>query len=113
VYTGIIHLYTGDIRTFLRKQKRRVVDYLEYAERGMRSYTWTVQRRWGFIRFILSCLLLFPLLVQTLRGMIRKPDRCWFFHPIACWATLWIYSIHVIRWKAGAHQRLSRTEWSQ
>jgi len=113
VRTGIIHLYTPDLKTFTRKQKRRVMDYLQHAEEGTRSYPWTVQQRWGLMRFVFSCVFVLPLFYQALRGISRKFDLCWFFHPLACWSTLWIYGSNVILRKAGFHPTISRAEWSQ
>jgi len=45
----------------------------------------------GIAKFVLSCLFVFPLLAQSIKGYLKKPDRAWFFHPIACWLTLWEY----------------------
>lgn len=91
VKNGIIHIFSGNISTFARKQKRRVRDYLYYNKLGIRKYPWNELNKTGLARFILSCLFLFPLIFQSVKGYIKKPDIAWFFHPIACWITLWEY----------------------
>jgi len=113
VKTGIVHLYTSDLKTFLRKQRRRIVDYFQYTHEGMRSYPWTTQQRRGLLRFVVWSLLVFPLFAQSVMGMSRKFDLCWLFHPLACWATLWIYGTEVIRSMTGFQRKLSRAQWSQ
>ena len=50
VKIGIIHLYCGnDIKKFIRKQKRRVKDYLYYQKIGVRKYPWHQQNKLGLI----------------------------------------------------------------
>lgn len=91
VRTGIIHLFSGTIAAFHRKQKRRIKDYLFYNKQGTRKYPWKKQNKFGLIKFILYCFLIFPLFIQSLIGCFRKCDKAWFFHPLACWITLWVY----------------------
>ncbi len=91
VKNGIIHIFSGNISTFVRKQKRRIRDYLYYNKLGVRKYPWGRINNAGLAKFIISCLFLFPLLVQSIKGYLKKPDRAWFFHPVACWITLWEY----------------------
>jgi glycosyltransferase involved in cell wall biosynthesis len=113
VKIGIIHLYCGSsILTFIRKQKRRVKDYLYYQEIGARAYPWLKKDKIGMLKFIFGCLTVLPLLTQSLKGYFRKPDWAWFFHPLACWLTLWVYSTQVVlsRFKKA---EMSREKWSQ
>ena len=92
VKVGIIHLYCGnDIGKFIRKQKRRIRDFLYHQKMGTRKYPWQKQNKMGLVKFVVSCVTVFPLLYQTLKGYLRKPDVAWFFHPLACWITLWVY----------------------
>ncbi len=92
VKIGIVHLYCGsDIGKFVRKQKRRIRDYLYYQKIGVRNYPWQKQDKSGVAKFILSCLLIFPLIYQALKGFYKKPDIAWLFHPLACWITFWTY----------------------
>lgn len=112
VKTGIIHIFSGNMRTFARKQKRRVRDYLYYNQLGVRRYPWNKLNKMGLTRFILSCLFLFPLIFQSVDGYIKKPDIAWFFHPFACWITLWQYGWGRIRGFFGVKE-LKREGWGQ
>jgi len=91
VKTEIFHLYSDSITTFLGKQMRRISHYAKYKRLGLRKYPWSNLGRLGLIKFISFTLLMLPLLVQTVRGYLRKKDRAWVFHPIACWVTLLAY----------------------
>ncbi len=112
VKTGIIHLFSGNVATFKRKQRRRIRDYLYYNKLGVRQYPWGRQSKLGVVKFVVYCLLVFPLIGQSLIGFIRKPDKAWFFHPIACWITLWEYGRERI-WGFFAVKELGRAGWSQ
>jgi len=113
VKTGIIHLYCGsDIKKFIRKQKRRIRDYLYYQKIGARKYPWQQQNKIGLLKFIFSCVTIIPLVYQTLRGYLKKSDPAWFFHPVACWITFLVYSWGKILGFFGT-QELSRKGWGQ
>lgn len=91
VKEGIIHIFSGNISTFARKQRRRVRDYLYYNKLKIRKYQWGSVNKIGLAKFIFSCLFLAPLFFQSIHGYLKKPDIAWFFHPAACWITLWEY----------------------
>lgn len=113
VRTGIIHLYCGsDIGKFIRKQKRRIRDYLYYQKIGVRKYPWQKQNKLGLLKFILSCVTIIPLVCQSLKGFFKKPDPAWFFHPVACWLTLYTYGIGRIRGVFGVKE-MDRQSWRQ
>jgi len=113
VKTGIIHLYCGsDIKKFIRKQKRRIKDYLFYQKSGVRHYPWQSQNKTGLLKFILSCITIIPLIFQSLKGFYKKSDLAWFFHPLACWITLYIYSVCTIQ-SFFKRETLSRQNWGQ
>jgi len=92
VKIGIVHLFASDLMTFARKQRRRVRDYLYYQRMGLRRYPWTSLSAGKLGKFVAYCVLVFPLLAQSMQGYLRLPDTAWFFHPLACWMTLIIYS---------------------
>lgn len=102
VKTGIVHLYCGSsISQFIRKQKRRVRDYLYYEELGIRKYPWRVfgwntLRGKGLLTFIFYTVIFFPLIFQSIAGYRKKRDSAWFFHPFACMITLLIYGYNWI-----------------
>jgi len=68
VKTGIIHIFSGDIRTFSRKQKRRIKDYLYYNDLGVRKYPWKSTSTVKLLKFVLYTLCIFPLFFQSLKG---------------------------------------------
>lgn len=111
VKKGIIHLYCPDLRTFARKQKRRINDFLYYRGLGRRSYPHQ-KYFWGYVRFAVCCLLIFPLLAQSLLGYTRKKDRAWFIHPAICWITLAAYGWATIR-SLFATTEFDRRGWKQ
>ena len=113
VKVGIIHLYCGgDIKKFIRKQKRRIKDYLYYQKIGARNYPWQSQNKVGLLKFVFACITILPLTAQILKGYFRKPDTTWFFHPLACWITFVVYggerlkSLHEVR-------EMDRSKWKQ
>ena len=62
--------------------------------------------------FILSCITVIPLLIHSFKGYVKKPDKAWFFHPIACWITLWEYGCGRLRGFLQVKET-SRIGWSQ
>lgn len=112
VKTGIIHLYGRSFPDFVRKQRRRVKDYLYYKAHAQRRYPWGVFSKARLAWFCLASLLVLPNLWQALRGFVKKPDCAWFFHPLACLATLLVYATAVVQGAlTGRQAALDRTGW--
>ncbi|MFC1621894.1 glycosyltransferase [Patescibacteria group bacterium] len=115
VKNGIVHTYCeGDILKFARKQKRRIKDYLFHQSQKNRFYNWDFSgsNLFGITKFIIYCLTFIPLLVQSIVGYVRKPDVAWFFHPIACYVTLWVYGWERIMGLFSKGE-VSRDSWKQ
>ena len=113
VKNGIIHTYCeGDIGKFARKQRRRVKDFLFHKSIGDRKYDWESSTSGGLFKFILSCLLVFPLIYQALKGYTKKKDFAWFFHSLACWITLWEYGMGYIS-SFIKNEEVNRDSWKQ
>jgi len=93
VKVGIVHIYCQDLAGFIRKQRRRIRDYLFYERHQMRAYPWRGHTRVGILRFILACGTVLPLLWQAAVGFRRQPDVAWLFHPVACLTTLAVYGV--------------------
>lgn len=114
VKIGIVHLYSGDIRTFIKKQKRRVKDFLHFGEQKKDTgYPWMKRYLPRVILFVLACLTMIPLLIQLLIGYSHKPDRIWWFHPIACWITLWVYGWGAVGSVLTGRKIADRSHWRQ
>ena len=108
---GIVHLYCRTIGDFYRKQKRRARDffYLEKEEERRETYQRQAGRQFYFI---LTTITILPLIFQSIKGFIRKPDNVWLFHPFACLLTLWIYGSETILARLGRVQ-MDRKSWRQ
>jgi glycosyltransferase involved in cell wall biosynthesis len=108
----IRHYFCDSTRRFYRKTRRRTDDFFFFAAEGRRSYPWTTRQRRGVAGFVLSTVLVLPLVVQVARGFARRPDPAWFFHVPACWITLVVYAVGAVRGRL-APRMLDRTQWSQ
>jgi glycosyltransferase involved in cell wall biosynthesis len=113
VMTGIIHLYCSDFRTFIRKQKRRILDYLRHRGQERASDAWDTARVKGVALFVLSSMTILPLVVQSMIGFRRKRDCCWIFHPPACLTTLGIYGWYSLKKIMGMRTEMTRENWTQ
>ncbi len=113
VKIGVVHLFSGNIATFIRKQRRRIRDYLYFQKTGIRINDQSKSHIfWGVLKFILATILIFPVFIQTIIGFSRKKDRAWLFHPLACWLTLFCYVFELIR-SLFNNQQFDRSKWSQ
>jgi len=113
VKIGIIHVFSGTVSTFIRKQKRRIKDYAYYNKMGVRKYPWSRLNKIGMLRFMVFSFFWLPTFIESLIGYYKKPDKAWFFHPLACWLTLWVYSTSIISQKIFGVKEMSRTGWKQ
>ena len=110
VKTGIIHTYCeASLSKFIKKQQRRLTDY--YTYRDQRLYQWDSQSH--ILGFTLYSLLIIPSLIDSFRGFIKKADPAWFFHPLACFLTWWIYFIVTLKYKLALLKPLNRNQWQQ
>ncbi len=113
VKEDIIHSYCeSDVKKFATKQRRRLKDFLYHKHAGNRSYPWNKKNYYSYLKFILYCITLFPLIMQSLIGYSRKKDSAWFFHILACEITLWEYSVGVIK-NVFVKSEYDRTGWRQ
>ena len=112
VKQGIIHTFCeSSIKKFIRKQNRRITDYFNYQ--NLRQFNWNQTNKSGVLKFILYTILILPMLFDTLRGFIHKPDTAWFFHPLACFITLYLYTINTIKKRLNLLKQLDRKQWQQ
>lgn len=110
VKIGIIHTFCeSSILKFIRKQNRRLTDY--YTYKSLRRYQWSSSKR--IFTFTFYSLLLIPSIFDSFKGFFRKPDLVWFFHPIACYLTWWIYFIVTLKFKLKLLKPLNRYQWRQ
>ena len=113
VKTGIVHLFCPDTRTFIRKQNRRIKDFLFFSDAKGRKYPWSKLGKGKVVLFSLSCVTIIPLLIQAIIGYCRKPDiAAWAYHFVACWITLWIYGWGCMK-GLFVKEQASRDNWKQ
>lgn len=114
IKNGIIHNFCGsDVGKFARKQRRRVRDYLYHLhEKKDREFDWSRNSSDGVLKFVLSCVLFFPLLIQAVAGYSKKRDFAWFFHVLGCWVTLCVYGFEYFR-SFFIRNEMGRCVWNQ
>ena len=114
VKTGIVHLYCAKLGDFVRKQRRRIRDFLYFAQEKERIYPWDAQRRTGIILFCLATATVIPLVWQAAKGFIRRRDAAWFYHVPVCWTTLMVYGAGVLFKIFGGKQApVDRSTWQK
>ena len=114
VKTGIVHLYCSRLGDFVRKQRRRIRDFLYFANEKERIYPWNGQRKAGIAMFCLATVTVLPLAWQMLKGFIRRPDSAWLYHIPVCWITLWVYGAGTVSKLLGGKQApADRSSWQK
>lgn len=112
VYTGIIHTYCeSSILKFIRKQQRRIKDNFTYQD--IRTYQWQKTLSFQNILFVLYSIFIIPPLIDSIRGYFHQPDFAWFFHPLACIITSFIYVSNSLLKVIGLNQKQDRGKWQQ
>ena len=110
VKTSIIHSFCeSSITKFIKKQQRRSNDYYQYKE--FRHYHWPYSGK--TLYFTLYSLLIVPALIDSIKGFLYLPDFAWFFHPLACFLTWWIYAIVTVKYKLNLLNPINRQKWQQ
>lgn len=112
VKTGIVHIFSGSVSTFIRKQRRRIRDYGYYKKMGVRKYPWSALSKGKLLKFVVYTVAVFPLVGQSVRGYMQKSDDAWVFHMVACWATLIVYGMGMIQNTIKAKEE-DRSMWVQ
>jgi GT2 family glycosyltransferase len=112
VKTDIVHIYSPDFKSFIKKQSRRISDFMFFDREKQRTYPWAGFPVSGVVLFTLYCVTVIPLFWQAIKGFIRKPEWVWIFHPLVCWVTLFIYGITFIKAKVtGKRAMKDRGKW--
>ena len=115
VDTSIIHLYCARFGDFVRKQNRRIRDFLYFAAAKQRTYPWRDTKARGVVLFVLSAATVLPLVVQTALLAARSPKGsrlAALWHLPVCYATLCVYGFGVLGKLIGLKPRLAdRQNW--
>jgi len=113
VKTETRHLFCDTVATFRRKQARRIRDYFYHAGKNRRTYRYVSVPKRRYLAFVLSTVTVLPLVWQSFRGWLHKPDGAWWFHPLACWITLWEYGRGTVGSLLGSSAEYDRSGWKQ
>lgn len=112
VKLDIIHSYgESSVGKFYRKQLRRVRDY--YSFHHLRLSHPHFHSPGYRLKFVLYTLGVIPPFLDSFKGFSRLPDPAWFFHPLACFLTLFAYSYVSLLHQLGITQFQSRDKWRQ
>lgn len=112
IKNGIIHTYCeSSISKFIRKQERRITDY--YAYQQYRQFNWKQINNNTILKFTIYNLTIIPPIFDSIKGFLKKPDIAWFFHPLACYITFFIYAKNSIKSKMGIISAYNRNNWQQ
>jgi len=88
----LTHHYCGNsFRTFYKKQRRRVNDFLFYE--NIREVDLNKKKKINIIIFILDCIFVFPLLYKSLKVFFKTKKKEILIHIFICWITLYVYSL--------------------
>lgn len=113
VKAGIVHTFVEDSpRKFFRKQWRRINDMSFHRSLKNRETDWQRLFLLKIIWFQIQCLLIFPILIQTIKGYIKSKDIAFLFHPLACYSTWFIYLYGWVRGKILPAES-DRSDWKQ
>jgi len=112
VKIDIIHTFCeASIKKFIRKQKRRIIDFYQFQ--NQRKYDWQKNNRFATIKFSLYTLTLIPPVFDSFRGYFKKPDFAWFFHPLACLISFFVYFSATLKNVIGQKNIIDRSHWQQ
>ncbi|MFA4827219.1 MAG: glycosyltransferase family 2 protein [Candidatus Shapirobacteria bacterium] len=112
VKVGIIHTFCeSSIKKFIRKQKRRIVDFYQFQ--NIRQFNWQKNNRSATVKFSLYTITLIPPIFDSFRGYLKKPDFAWFFHPLACLISFFVYFSATLKNVIGQKNIIDRSHWQQ
>jgi len=93
VNIGIIHDQRKFFTNKIRRLKRRMNHEVE-----IKNQHYGLSRTYMIIK-ALYIMMIIPLIIDSIRGFIHKPDRAWSFHPIASVGVMIIYTYYSIAQK--------------
>jgi len=90
-----IHKTVGSFYDFMKKRYRIIREYFFFKDQ--RTFPWNaVLKEPGFLRYVLSSLLLFgPTSLGAKKYRVYR-DKAWFYHPFASFVTVMIYALYVL-----------------
>mgnify|MGYP001562747464 CR=1 FL=1 len=92
VNTGIVHLQ-GNLKDFFNKKIRRIKRRIFGEIKLEHNYSVSKKK----ILIVLIYLMLGVPFYDAIKGFIRKPNSAWFFHPIATYLIVFMYSFYILK----------------
>jgi glycosyltransferase involved in cell wall biosynthesis len=90
VKTGIVHNQPKFFPNKIRRVQRRNSGEVDI------KYQYGTTKK-DILKSALYVSLVLPVLFDTIKGFLRKPEAAWLFHPIACFGELGIYVFYTIK----------------
>ncbi|PIN94834.1 hypothetical protein COU61_00230 [Candidatus Pacearchaeota archaeon CG10_big_fil_rev_8_21_14_0_10_35_13] len=90
VKTGIVHNQPRFFPNKIRRMKRRLNKEVNIG------YNYGTKKA-ELLRVTIYIILIIPVIIDMIRGMIKKPDKAWLFHPVASIGELMIYGWYTMR----------------
>lgn len=97
VKVGIYHYFCQELKSYIKKAKRKVMDVINPAHVGVKGERKIKYPVVGLVRFALSTIMLLPLFWYSIRGYLKKRDVAWFAHIPVCLITLMVYGKEYLR----------------
>jgi len=92
---GIVHIQRG-IKNFFNKKIRRIKR--RFSEEIKLEHNYGLSKKNLLFSCFYICLIL-PVIFDSFKGLIKKRDSAWFFHPVACFGELIIYGFYGVKYK--------------
>jgi glycosyltransferase involved in cell wall biosynthesis len=107
IKSHIIHYYCDDIKKFIKKQSRRISDFLYYKFRSKISKRQSVNiSKIKIISILLKFIFIIPILVDSIRICKKTNHKIGFFtHFNLSYITLLIYSFYILKFSVNKNFR--------
>ena len=97
IKTKYVHYFCLNYKVFMKKQDRRIKDFLYFSHKNKREANKNINRY--FASMILKSIIFFPILVDSLLlGVKSKRKVGYLTHINLHYLTIFIYSINVIKY---------------
>ena len=92
VETGIVHVHSASVRKFIQKKIRRIQRRASSSDDN--KYQQFSRKTIVLMAAKVGCVI--PILYDTVRGFVRKPNAAWLLHPILTYVVFIVYSYYFV-----------------
>jgi len=92
VKTGIVHNQPKFFPNKVRRIKRRLTGEVKIR------YNYGLTRK-DMVKTAIRVCCIIPVIYDTIKGLIKKPDSAWLFHPVACFGELYFHGYYAMKYK--------------